>query len=134
MTSPIQRLLDEMGWDAGSPRHKYFEAALKLAGLELVERAKSQTNAQPQPTQEHVKIEHPHRPAEADYEYSDLIRRIKSQGGDGVVVGILMQYAFAAPPQGSYAGSLWALAEWVNERLVIPALSRPQLSRDGGVK
>jgi len=99
------------------PTHKGAVKALDTA-LALLD--------EPQATQEHVKIEHPHRPAEADYEYSDLIRRIKSQGGDGVAVGILMQYAFASPPQGSYAGSLWALAEWVNERLVIPALSRPE--------
>jgi len=65
----------------------------------------------------HIKIDHPARPAEADYEYTDLIRRIETMGGERVVVAILQQYAFAAPSNGSYAGSLWAIAEWLNERL-----------------
>jgi hypothetical protein len=68
-------------------------------------------------TQQHQRIDHPNRPDEADYEYKDLIRRIETLGGPKVVVGILQQYAFASPRQGSYAGSLWAIAEWLNERL-----------------
>lgn len=66
---------------------------------------------------ERQKIDHPNRPYEADYEYIDLKRRIETLGGPKVVVGILQQYAFAAPRQGSYAGSLWAIAEWLNEQL-----------------
>lgn len=68
-------------------------------------------------TQQRQRIDHPSRPDEADYEYDDLQRRIETLGGPAVVVGILQMYALASPRQGSYAGSLWAIAEWLNERL-----------------
>jgi hypothetical protein len=73
------------------------------------------------PASKRMKISHPSRPDEADYEYDDLQRRISSMGGDMVVVGILQMYALASPRQGSYAGSLWAIAEWLGEQLATPA-------------
>lgn len=73
----------------------------------------------------HAKIEHPYRPYEADYEYTDLLRRVKTMGGARQIVGILQQYALANPRQGSFAGSLWAIAEWLSERLPLLALSQP---------
>lgn len=81
--------------------------------------ASSVPSAQPAPAQaspERQRLEHPQRPHEADFEYADLQRRVETMGGPKVIVGILQQYAFAAPRQGSYAGSLWAIAEWLNER------------------
>ena len=78
-------------------------------------RALAGSVAQAAPTRQ--KMNHPQRPDEADYEYNDLQRRIETMGGPKVVVGILQQYAFAAPREGSYAGSLWAIAEWLNEHL-----------------
>jgi len=77
-----------------------------------------------------IKIEHPARPAEADYEYADLIRRIETMGSERVVVAILQQYAFAAPSRGSYAGSLWAIAEWLNERITSGHAQCPDLGEN----
>lgn len=36
--TPMQRLLNAAGWDAGSPRHKQLQDALDGAGLQLVPR------------------------------------------------------------------------------------------------
>jgi len=107
-----------------SPGFHLSEEELQMAAAALRFAAMS---AVPQgaPVQ-HVKMEHPYRPAEADYEYADMVRRINTMGGPGVVVGILQQYAFASPSQGSFAGSLWAIAEWLNERLPALAMTRPE--------
>lgn len=55
----------------------------------------------------------PHTAAEEAISLSNRIRDI----GPEVVASILLNYAKAYPSQGSFAGSLWAIAEWVATHL-----------------
>lgn len=66
-----------------------------------------------------IKLNHPEIPLEAAHERDQLQKRI-ALFGPGVVADILQTYALMQPKQGSFAGSLWALAEWAHTRLASP--------------
>lgn len=75
----------------------------------------SRSPAQPEGvTDAWQRIDHPHRPREADYEVDRLKQRLEKF--PGAVVETLTTWALMAPDQGSYAGALWALAEWAATR------------------
>ncbi|WP_458760509.1 hypothetical protein ACSVBT_06875 [Afipia sp. TerB] len=65
------------------------------------------------------KIEHPHRPDEASYEKIQLKEKLKKFGPE-IVAQTIFNYALALPKQGSFAGSLWAIAEWLTAALSAP--------------
>ncbi len=52
------------------------------------------------------------QPYNAQYEREYLVKRIRD-GGPKAVAGMLFTYAISQPREGSFAGSLWALAEWI---------------------
>lgn len=58
------------------------------------------------------RIPHSRMPYEAEYERSALAERIEGNEPNAAI-SILETYALTAPREGSYAGSLWALAEYV---------------------
>lgn len=65
------------------------------------------------------KIEHPHRPDEASYEKIQLKEKLKKFGPE-IVAQTILNYALSLPKQGSFAGSLWAIAEWLTAALSPP--------------
>lgn len=61
-------------------------------------------------------IHHARRPETAGIERECLKSALNLEGHMGIV-RTLMQYAFAQPTHGSFAGSLWAIAEWVHTHM-----------------
>lgn len=73
-------------------------------------------------------IEHPYKPETADAERQYLKDKLKSFPEAAVMT--LTTYALTQPPQGSFAGSLWALAEYVKTLLAAaPSPSRREPTR-----
>lgn len=70
--------------------------------------------------------DHPYLPAETVRQRAELARRIK-EGGLGTIADILFTYALSQPGQGSFAGSLWAIAEQVKS--MSSALSAPSVTK-----
>jgi hypothetical protein len=68
-----------------------------------------------------AKIKHPHRPAEADYEAELLRKRLARM--PSAAVETLTTWALMQPDRGSFAGALWALAEYVQAAL--PTIKEP---------
>ncbi len=65
-----------------------------------------------------VKIKHPHRPLEADYEADRLRKRLEEF--PDAVVETLTTWALMQPEHGSFAGALWAIAEWAAQQKPTP--------------
>lgn len=61
---------------------------------------------------EPTEVDHPYLPAETRRQRVELAKRVSEYGPDAVA-DILFTYALSQPSQGSFAGSLWAIAEQV---------------------
>lgn len=73
-------------------------------------------NAAPSPPEAQTAAEwrtipHPHRPREAEYEVERLKKRLELT--PGAAVETLTTWALMQPEHGSFAGALWAIAEYV---------------------
>lgn len=64
-----------------------------------------------------VELEHEFRPHSITDQRYELRSNIEKWGEESAVVGMLINYALAQPEQGSFAGSLWALAEWAKMKI-----------------
>lgn len=85
------------------------------AAEDEVKRLRNEPQSAPLPADAIDSKPHPFRPATTEEERKSLLQRITLEGEDAVS-NILFQSALVLPGEGSFAGMLWTIGEWIRTR------------------